>query len=169
MPCRLKEGGGLISAPSPYIENNTITQDQVAKYSDYCKVIIMKKLIDWILPVKTVSESNVHEHWTKWGKRHRMQKKRIKEAFLQNRPLIPLDNLLHVVLTRIAPRSLDEHDNLPMAFKYIVDALAGHIMDKPTNGTADDTKSIAWHYKQEKGQPRQYAIRIEIYQDEAMK
>jgi len=61
-----------------------------------------------------------------------------------------------VVLTRIAPRSLDD-DNLPRSFKAIRDGIAEAL------GMDDNTKSkLKWQYAQEKGPPKQYAIRIQI-------
>lgn len=61
-----------------------------------------------------------------------------------------------VVLTRIAPRSLDD-DNLPRSFKAIRDGIAEAL------GMDDNVKSkLKWKYAQEKGPPKQYAVRIQI-------
>jgi len=99
-------------------------------------------------------------------------------------PEIPVNCI--VVLTRIAPRMLDAEENLPMCFKHIKDYLAVLIYpEKEVNvsyikktkgnnhklvsykspGRADDTKTIEWNYKQEKGEPKEYAVKIEIYTD----
>lgn len=61
-----------------------------------------------------------------------------------------------VVLTRIAPRSLDD-DNLPRSFKAIRDGIAEAL------GMDDNVKSkLKWGYAQEKGPPKKYAVRIQI-------
>ncbi|MEK6883385.1 MAG: hypothetical protein AABY22_27405 [Nanoarchaeota archaeon] len=49
-----------------------------------------------------------------------------------------------------------------MSFKWISDAIAEYIIPGKTVGRADDCKDIQWQFKQEKGNVREYAIRIEI-------
>jgi hypothetical protein len=120
----------------------------------------MKTVWNWHLPLKTASEGNCSEHWTKSGKRHRLQKQKIKAVLLSERPKITIP--CTIVLTRISPRELDEKDNLPMAFKWISDAIAEYIIPGKAVGRADDCKEIVWAYKQEKGGIREYGIRIEI-------
>lgn len=122
----------------------------------------MKK-ISWKIPIKTVSEANSSEHWTKKAKRHKSQKDRIKWQFRIEPPsiAIPCD----VLLTRIAPRFLDVHDNLPGSLKYIADSLAECITGDYRPGRADDCKEITWTYAQQKGKVREYAVLIEIEWD----
>lgn len=116
--------------------------------------------MSWQLPIKTASESNSSEHWTKKAKRHRLQQRRVKEAFLEDQPQIEFP--LHVVLTRISPRRLDSHDNLPTSLKWISDSIAANLTGNFVPGRADDDKRITWEYRQEKGKVREYAVRIEI-------
>lgn len=113
------------------------------------------------LPIKTVSEANLgHEHWTKKHKRHKLQKEAIKLA-CSNR--ITPDMLpCTIKLTRIAPRFLDLHDNLPMSFKFILDALASLLVPGKAIGQADSDKRIEVRYEQKKGNQKEYAIEIEI-------
>lgn len=64
---------------------------------------------------------------------------------------------LTITLTRIAPRPItDEHDNLRSGFKAAVDMIAELV------GADDGDKSITWVYQQEKGKPREYAVRVHI-------
>ncbi len=112
------------------------------------------------IPIKTVSESNRgSEHWTTKHKRHKKQKKGI--GFVLN-PLKPPELPFTIKLIRIAPRKLDEGDNLPSSFKWIRDAIADWITPNLQAGRADDNELIKWEYGQEKGLPKDYAIRIEI-------
>lgn len=123
----------------------------------------MKTFVDWQLPVKTANEANSTEHWSKKWKRHKNQKQWIKIAFLKRRPKIELPCV--IALTRIAPRELDLADNLPMSFKFIVDAIAEYIFPGKAPGRADDSKDITWKFYQQKGKVREYAIRIQIQKE----
>lgn len=125
----------------------------------------MKLLYSWIIPkIKTVSESNCSENHYKKHIRHKDQKLKIWAYYHKEKPNIKLPIIIW--LTRIAPRSLDQHDNLPMSLKWIVDALADCIIPGLKPGRADDSKEISWVYNQEKGKPKEYALRIEIFKDE---
>lgn len=123
----------------------------------------MKTIASWQLPIKTASEANSSEHWTKKAKRHRLQKQWIKAAFLKERPQIAIP--CAIVLVRIAPRKLDVHENLPMSFKYITDAICEYIYPGLKPGQADGKGGISFEFRQEKGKPREYAVRIEIMSD----
>lgn len=120
----------------------------------------MKTVVNWHLPIRTASEANSSEHWNKKAKRHKLQKRWIKAAFHRERPQIALPAL--VVLTRLAPRALDCQDNLPCSMKYIVDAIAEELTGNYVPGRADGDKRITWEYHQEKGEPKEYAVKIEI-------
>ncbi len=116
----------------------------------------------WNLKIKTVSEANMFEHWTSKYKRHKNQKVRIKLKWLEaDKKILTLP--IHIELIRIATRSLDEKDNLPMSFKYISDALAECFVPGLAIGRADDSKLITWSFKQEKGKPQ--AIKVNFYKE----
>jgi hypothetical protein len=116
--------------------------------------------ISWQLKVKIANESNSSENRHVKAHRHRIQKGKVKAKFVKEKPNIRLP--CKVTLTRIAPRSLDAHDNLPMSMKWIVDAIADCIIPGLKPGRADDNKEISWEYKQEKGKPHEYGLKIEI-------
>jgi len=116
----------------------------------------------WSLPVNTVSEGNSSEHWSKSRKRHKTQaywiQYYLKEIHIyKNQPIL-------VKLIRISSRKLDSHDNLPMAFKWIVDSIASIINPGLKAGRSDDSNLIEWKYDQEKGKK---GIRIELYKKES--
>jgi hypothetical protein len=113
-------------------------------------------------PFVTVSEANVCEHWRASYRRHRAQKFEIKFCLKALNQYT--DQYIKIKLIRISPYKLDKDENLPMAFKYIKDAIAEIIYPGLAPGRADDTELIAWEYDQEKGKVRQKAIRIEIYE-----
>lgn len=131
------------------------------------------KIISWEIPLKTVSEANVFEHWTKKSKRHRQQqyftnlsfKTHIKPGML----LFPLE----VSLIRLAPRSLDEEDNLRFSLKYVKDEIGAclfpekvvHYKSKDgkfrqNKGHADSDPRVTWKYGQEKA--KRMGVRIII-------
>ena len=109
--------------------------------------------------LKTVSEANCSEHWSKKHKRHRLQKLAIKSALqnLQYMPKFPV----HVKFIRQSPRLLDKHDNLPMSFKFLYDAFCDYCIPGLRAGRADDTDQISVEYDQIKS--KNYAITVEIY------
>lgn len=109
-------------------------------------------MIQFEIPIKTVSELNKREHWLAGHKRHKKQKM-ITAAYLKryvNLGPIPFV-FARVTLTRVSPRLLDSHDNLPASLKYIVDSIAEHLVPGKKTGRADDDSRILWEYKQEKG------------------
>lgn len=125
----------------------------------------MKSIQTWRLNIKIANEANSSEHWAIKAKRHKKQKQFIKRAFLADRPLIQLP--CTVTLTRIDSHELDEHDNLPISFKWVVDAIADWFFPGKAAGRADDTDQIKWKYRQEKGSmPHEYGLRIEMSKDD---
>lgn len=63
---------------------------------------------------------------------------------------------LRVKVTRIAPRALDRHDGLPASCKPVVDAIAECL------GVDDADPRVSWSYGQERGKPREYAVRVTV-------
>ena len=100
------------------------------------------------LPLRLVSEANIRCHWSIRARRvkaHRNAAIAVPKAAL---PCV-------VTLTRIAPRKLDD-DNLRSACKGVRDGISDRL------GVADNDPRITWAYGQEKGKPKQYAVRVEI-------
>ncbi len=105
------------------------------------------------IPVRTVSEANGREHWAKKARRAKSQRDalRLAASSMMNKPPLPCT----IRLTRIAPRALDT-DNLATSFKACRDGLADWL------GIDDRDPCVAWVYAQEKGLPREYAVRAEL-------
>lgn len=106
------------------------------------------------LPIRTVSESNAHEHWRKRAKRakeHRYTTALMCRANLA-KPSIPC----RIRLTRIAPRKLDQ-GNYPGSLKHVQDGVADWI-------GIDDRHDhlVKYEYDQKRGQPREYAVMVEV-------
>ena len=114
------------------------------------------------IPMATVSEANCSEAWTKKHRRHQLQRRAVATFLrpMQNKIKLPCQ----IKLTRLAPRQLDKHDNLPMSFKYIVDACCAIITNNYIYGNADNDDRISICYDQEIS--KEYGIRIEITWDE---
>ncbi len=120
-------------------------------------------MIEKIIPLRIISEANTTEHWSKKSARHRKQKYLVC-LFL--RPVISTISLpCHVQLTRIAPRMLDEHDNLRSSLKWVVDSIAGLLLPNLADGRADDDKRISWAYDQERRGIREYALKVVIFEN----
>lgn len=116
--------------------------------------------IDVFLPIKTVTESNGSEHWTKKRKRAKTQHILVKSCLncLQSKITLPCT----VKLIRLGTRFLDD-DNLVSSFKHVRDAIADHIHPGLAAGQADNDKNITWQYEQgKKGTSHNAGIRIVI-------
>lgn len=129
------------------------------------KTSIIKPISEFIdgkiilnLPLRTVSEANCFEHWSKKYKRHRIQQRTVAVFLKPLRDKITLP--CKIVFTRISPILLDKHDNLPMSFKYIVDAVCAIITANYISGKADSDARIDIAYNQI--QSPEYGVKIEI-------
>lgn len=108
-----------------------------------------------LLPIKTISEANSRDHWTKRRQRFRAQAWELYWAWHSAKPEIPPPPLI-VTLTRVGPRTLDS-DNLAGSFKGIRDQLARLI------GVDDGDSRIEWRYQQLRSGARQrYAVQITV-------
>jgi len=133
----------------------------------------LNKII-WELPLKTISESNKSEHWTKSSSRHKTQQFFIRALFMREAREIPIP--CTVTMIRIGPRFLDCEENLPMAFKWIKDEIGACLFPHKVviykkkggsyasnKGHADSDPRVKWKYAQEKG--KRQGIRIEFEPD----
>lgn len=119
----------------------------------------------YIDPLLTTPESNSREHWHKKAARHHHQREAIRAAWKANPGTItsPQSKLLILYICRIAPRKLDNHDNLPASLKSILDEICSCILPGYADGRADGKLNLKVVYAQKKGLPRQYAVKIKIF------
>lgn len=127
--------------------------------------------VEFEVPIKTISEANCSEHWTKKAKRRKQQHFFVRHAFQLYAKNVQLPCI--VTLTRLSSRMLDD-DNLTMAFKGIRDELAeclipesrkSYLTQKGTckeiKGRADGDSRITWRYGQEKHSKQGIRVTIE--------
>lgn len=120
-----------------------------------------KKPIDLKIPnYHLFNAANQYEHFRARAARVKQEKGMLITLL---RPQI-LNLLLPVSISliRIAPRRLDDSDNLRMAFKSFKDCIASMFLPDLQPGRADDLPCFEWHYAQQKGDPHEYAVRILI-------
>lgn len=108
------------------------------------------------IPMRLMSEANVHQHWRKKYERNKRQQKAVRLTWLSKRPNVILP--CRISLIRSGPRRLD-FDNLVYAFKAIRDEIAGLLIPDKKDGQADGDDRLEFSYRQEIGL---YGIRIEI-------
>lgn len=110
------------------------------------KTEVSSNLVVIHLPIIAESEANNFDHWTKKHKRHILQKRVVALALkpVKNHLILPIQ----IKITRLAPRSLDKWDNLPMSVKYILDACCAIITGDFRPGRADDDERITVSYDQ---------------------
>lgn len=124
-------------------------------------------MIFFQIPIKTISESNCSEHWTKKSKRHKQQQLFVRLAMTKERIEWPLP--CDIKLSRLSPHQLDD-DNLRSSLKWVRDEVSEIILGKTFSkdgtkvlkGRKDDDPRLNWIYGQEKA--KKYGVRIEISQ-----
>jgi hypothetical protein len=109
----------------------------------------MISLVSALIPVRVVSESNLREHWAKKARRAKEQRA-MARMYCQR---FAMECPRGIRLTRIAPRALDM-DNLAASLKHVQDGVA--------DAAGIDDRKIHWEYAQEKGKPKEYAVRVEV-------
>lgn len=101
------------------------------------------------IPIKLPSLSNLRMHWTRFACLKRKQK-------VATRICIPVEEIppppLLITITRIGPRKLDD-DNLANACKYVRDQIATAV------GIDDGSDQYTWRYEQKTGR---YGVDVEI-------
>jgi hypothetical protein len=107
------------------------------------------------IPLQTVSLLNRRDCWQVTAKRKKHQRKVVGLYMRRFKPPAPP---VVVTLTRLSAGTLDAHDNLPSAFKHVVDALAQWL------GIDDGDPSVRWIYAQQKAKPHTHQIIVEINQ-----
>lgn len=128
-------------------------------------------LVTWTLPIRTVSEANNSDHWSKKAKRRKQQQILIR--ILMKKDIEKVQLPCHITLTRLSPRMLDTMENLPMAFKAIIDEIADILIPekggwyktskgrlKRKRGHSDGDKRLTWAFGQEKS--RTQGIRVSV-------
>ena len=116
--------------------------------------MIAAQVICVIVPIKIASEANgSHGHWSAANRRTKKQREAVQWLL---HPHTPPRLPVVVTLTRIAPGTLDEHDNLRIGFKHAVDQVAEWL------GAKDNHPGITWCYGQRKGKAGEYAAEISV-------
>ena len=122
----------------------------------------MQLLRSWFIPdLVTVSEGNSTHHYRKKHIRHLLQAREVKKHVRPHGDEMPCI----IKMIRIAPRALDFHDNLPYSMKFLVDAIADILIPGKPLGQADNDPRLQWTYGQEKGKPKEYSVRIEVWKE----
>ena len=102
--------------------------------------------------IKTVSEANQREHWTKRFRRKNKQQRDFTLLWRSHKCRIELPAT--ITFTRYSCRMLDT-DNLAGAFKHVQDALAKEL------GIDDGDARITWLYRQERIKKREHYFTVE--------
>jgi hypothetical protein len=113
------------------------------------------------LPLQTKSEANSFEPWRIKHARHKDQQRIVALGLNSIKDCIKMP--CRIMLTRLAPDQLDKFDNLPMSFKYIVDAICSIITGDFRAGRADSDERISIACDQVKSS--EYGVRIEVTWD----
>lgn len=115
---------------------------------------MVKPLVIEVDDFKLLAGPNSRGHYLVKARRTKRERQTAHWLLLDaKRPPLPV--VVHMV--RVAPRRIDEDDNLPGMFKAMRDGVAD------AYGIADNDKTkIRFTYDQERGKPHQYSVRIEV-------
>ena len=117
-------------------------------------------MLEFELPIKTISEANRRYDWGKsrFVHMHRHRDQRCVAQLVMNAHLqeIPAGRPLRITLVRIGPRRLDD-DNLAGAMKHVRDGIA----DSLEIDDGDETQAV-WAVAQETGARGQYSVWVRI-------
>lgn len=111
--------------------------------------------LEFDAPIKTISEANNRDHWTKKSKRRKSQQQEVDVMLLNALQGRKIALPCVVRLTRIGAKALDS-DNLAGSFKAVRDAIARRL------GIDDGDPRIKFEYSQEAIGRREYNIRVAI-------
>lgn len=157
--------GSISIRKAPRKKQNGVGNTKVAKKKNNAtkaklsmKSEVQERRVILDIPIRTKSEANCFEHWRVKHKRHKEQQALVALALKPVRTIIQLP--CSILLTRLAPTTLDKHDNLPMSFKYIVDACCAIITGNFVSGKADSDERISIAYDQIA--TKEYGIKIEV-------
>lgn len=118
------------------------------------------KQLEFSMPVRVFSETNAREHWGKKFKRKKAQKEETHIEWKRAAHGVKISLPCVVRLVRVGSQRLDD-DNLGESFKAIRDQIATEI------GVDDGSELIKFEYAQEAIGKRQYAVKVEVYCQEA--
>ncbi len=120
----------------------------------------------FLIPIRTKNGLNQRIHWAVRAKQVKAERQATRAAWLRAArtarllAVIALDlgddgPGLSVTLARIAPRQMDD-DNLRGSLKAVRDEVAACL------GVDDGDARVTWAYGQERGEPKQYGVRVVI-------
>lgn len=117
--------------------------------------------MDVVLPIRTLSESNARSHWSARARRTKMARACVALALTGRlRGLLARSGVgaVLVILTRYAPSSGLDGDNLQSSLKATRDGVADAL------GVDDGDVRIAWQYEQADGRkvPKDSALRASL-------
>ncbi|MBH2008307.1 MAG: hypothetical protein I8H71_01270 [Xanthomonadaceae bacterium] len=111
-------------------------------------------MINASIPLRTGGGLNGREHWR--ARARRVKGERHATAWVMRAHAAPAGSVT-VLLRRVSPgtRPMDD-DNLPGSLKAVRDQIADWL------GRDDADPSIAWKYDQRRGEPKQWAVEVEV-------
>lgn len=119
--------------------------------------------LEFDLPLLVIPESNIRDGTWKYISRKLAVKETVAEVidkFWPQGQRWPSPSM--ILLKRYGPRLLDAHDNLPNAFKSVVDLISDRLF-----GLKDNDSRLAWAYDQETFNG-EYFARVRVLHDPGM-
>lgn len=130
-------------------------------FCDWCSCVVAADAPAVVVTLPAMVTSVANGRAVRWqvmreAKAHRQLARLRVGAALRTVRAITAADLVAVRLTRIAPKALDT-DNLAGGFKAIRDGIADAL------GIDDGAERLRFSYAQERGAPKLYAARVEVW------
>jgi hypothetical protein len=121
-------------------------------------------------PLKLINFANMnpqycHKKQAIWAMKQDLKENLMYQWYHKNRMALKLIKLPVIVeIIRISPRKQD-YDNYVYNCKCIRDYIADCLIPGKAAGQADNDSRIEWIYRQQKGETKQYALNILLWQN----
>lgn len=117
-------------------------------------------MIDIKIPYRLKNVANIDEY--RFDRSKRVKEEKGMLTTLLRPQILNMKLPVAITLIRVAPRRLDDFDNVRGAFKSFKDIIASLFLPDYAAGQADELPCFKWQCAQCKGEPKEYAVRIII-------
>lgn len=126
-------------------------------------VELLRPQVVHLARLRTTSTLNARVSWYARHRQNQAQRTMVLRLLQATYGLTcPWSLPLTVTLTRIAPRALDQGDNLPGALKSCRDGVSDYLSGGTYGRGKDNLPGLTWRYAQRRGSVGEYGVEIRL-------